>query len=179
MTEIAGSGSISQRHRSADPDPDPPQNVMDPQHCNEVKKLLLFTLILISNFFHVLLYVVLLKCAWGHFEQNLDERLRVVELWGEPPDKPAAVLNLAQQPHPFLLQSRRRRIRILQLWTMICRYIGEGAVWGFFSLGGPKILPKSQKRPAKCVYCVYSFPPCCWNLCQVGRQFLSVVESST
>ncbi len=33
MTKIAGSGSISQRHGSADPDPDPPQNVMDPQHC--------------------------------------------------------------------------------------------------------------------------------------------------
>jgi hypothetical protein len=27
----SGSGSISQRHGSADPDP--PQNVMDPQHC--------------------------------------------------------------------------------------------------------------------------------------------------
>jgi hypothetical protein len=39
MTKIAGSGSISQRHGSADPDPDPdpdlPQNVMDPQHCNK------------------------------------------------------------------------------------------------------------------------------------------------
>ena len=34
MTKIAGSGSISQRHGSADPDPDPPQNVMDPQHCS-------------------------------------------------------------------------------------------------------------------------------------------------
>jgi hypothetical protein len=33
MTKIAGSGSISQRHGSADPDPDPYQNVMDPQHC--------------------------------------------------------------------------------------------------------------------------------------------------
>jgi hypothetical protein len=34
MTKIAGSGSepISQRHGSEDPDPDPPQNVMDPQH---------------------------------------------------------------------------------------------------------------------------------------------------
>jgi hypothetical protein len=36
MTKIAGSGSgsISQRHGSVDPDldPDPPQNVMDPQH---------------------------------------------------------------------------------------------------------------------------------------------------
>ena len=31
--KIAGSGSISQRHGSEDPDPDPPQNVMDPQHC--------------------------------------------------------------------------------------------------------------------------------------------------
>jgi hypothetical protein len=30
MTKIAG--SISQRHKSADPDPDPHQNVMDPQH---------------------------------------------------------------------------------------------------------------------------------------------------
>jgi hypothetical protein len=32
MTKIAGSGSISQRHGSEDPDPDSPQNVMDPQH---------------------------------------------------------------------------------------------------------------------------------------------------
>jgi hypothetical protein len=32
MTKMAGSGSISQRHGSADPDPDPSQNVMDPQH---------------------------------------------------------------------------------------------------------------------------------------------------
>ncbi len=30
--KIAGSGSISQKHGSADPDPDPPQNVMDPEH---------------------------------------------------------------------------------------------------------------------------------------------------
>jgi hypothetical protein len=30
MTKIVGSGSISQRHGSVDPDP--PQNVMDPQH---------------------------------------------------------------------------------------------------------------------------------------------------
>jgi hypothetical protein len=37
MTKIAGpgsgSGSISQRHGSADPDQDPHQNVMDPRHC--------------------------------------------------------------------------------------------------------------------------------------------------
>ncbi len=41
MTKIAGSGSaswsesgwIGRRYGSADPDPDPPQNVMDPQHC--------------------------------------------------------------------------------------------------------------------------------------------------
>jgi hypothetical protein len=34
MTKIEGSaGSISQRHGSADPDPDPRQNVMNPQHC--------------------------------------------------------------------------------------------------------------------------------------------------
>ncbi len=34
MTKIAGSGTgyISQRHGSGDPDPDPLQNVMDPQH---------------------------------------------------------------------------------------------------------------------------------------------------
>jgi hypothetical protein len=40
MTKVAGSGSgfISQRHGSADPDldPDPPQNDMDPQHWMEV-----------------------------------------------------------------------------------------------------------------------------------------------
>jgi hypothetical protein len=39
MTKIAvsgsasRSGSFSQRHGSADPDPDPHKNVMDPQHC--------------------------------------------------------------------------------------------------------------------------------------------------
>jgi hypothetical protein len=33
--EGSGSGSISQRHGSADPDLDPHQNVMDPQHCPE------------------------------------------------------------------------------------------------------------------------------------------------
>jgi hypothetical protein len=33
MTKIAGSGSNSQRHGSADPDPDPRQNVVDPEHC--------------------------------------------------------------------------------------------------------------------------------------------------
>jgi hypothetical protein len=33
MTKIAGSGSISQRHGSADPDPEQHQNVMDPEHC--------------------------------------------------------------------------------------------------------------------------------------------------
>jgi hypothetical protein len=33
MTKIAGSGSISLRHGSADPDPDPHQHVMDQQHC--------------------------------------------------------------------------------------------------------------------------------------------------
>jgi hypothetical protein len=31
----SGSGSINQRHGSADPDPDPPQNFMDPQHCGK------------------------------------------------------------------------------------------------------------------------------------------------
>jgi hypothetical protein len=40
MTKIAGcrsgSGSISQRHGSANPVPDPHQNVMDPQHCCQV-----------------------------------------------------------------------------------------------------------------------------------------------
>jgi hypothetical protein len=40
MTKIAGSGSISQRHGSADPDPDPPQNGMDPEHCIELNSCL-------------------------------------------------------------------------------------------------------------------------------------------
>jgi hypothetical protein len=30
---LTGSGSISQRHGCADPDPDPHQNVMDLEHC--------------------------------------------------------------------------------------------------------------------------------------------------
>ncbi len=42
MTKIAGSGSesISERHRSADPDPH--QNVMDPQHRCEEPSLMLW-----------------------------------------------------------------------------------------------------------------------------------------
>ncbi len=36
MTKIAGSGSISQKHGSADPDPH--QNIMDPEHCLEHNK---------------------------------------------------------------------------------------------------------------------------------------------
>jgi hypothetical protein len=33
MKKKAGSGSISQWHGSADLDPDPHQDVMDPEHC--------------------------------------------------------------------------------------------------------------------------------------------------
>jgi hypothetical protein len=33
--KIEGYGSISQTHESADPDPDPHQNFMDPQHWKE------------------------------------------------------------------------------------------------------------------------------------------------
>jgi hypothetical protein len=44
VTKIAGSGSesgsTSQRHGSADPDPDPPQNFMDPEHCEKPLKTL-------------------------------------------------------------------------------------------------------------------------------------------
>jgi hypothetical protein len=36
MMKIEGSGSISQRHGSADPDPY--QNVMDPQHCYQEER---------------------------------------------------------------------------------------------------------------------------------------------
>jgi hypothetical protein len=35
--KVEGSGSISQRHGSADPDPDPHQNVMDPEHWFQVE----------------------------------------------------------------------------------------------------------------------------------------------
>jgi hypothetical protein len=34
--KIEGSGSISKRHGSADLDPDPHQNVMDPEHCVKI-----------------------------------------------------------------------------------------------------------------------------------------------
>ena len=47
VTKIAGSGSISQRHGSADPDPDPDpnQNVMDPGTERNTKKILMLTYI--------------------------------------------------------------------------------------------------------------------------------------
>ncbi len=42
MTKIAGSGTISQKHGFEDPDPDPPQNVMDPEHCGKPLALVLY-----------------------------------------------------------------------------------------------------------------------------------------
>jgi hypothetical protein len=42
MTKIAGFGSISQRHGSADPDPDPLQNVMDPERNTAVSFVVLY-----------------------------------------------------------------------------------------------------------------------------------------
>jgi hypothetical protein len=36
--KIAGSGSNSQRHGSANPDLDPQQNVMDPQNCQKPQR---------------------------------------------------------------------------------------------------------------------------------------------
>ncbi len=50
MTKIAGSESISQKHGSEDPDPDPPQNVMDPEHCN-LENFILF----LNNFKNIIL----------------------------------------------------------------------------------------------------------------------------
>ncbi len=52
MKKIAGSGSISQRHGS--PDPDPHQNVMDPEHCakeeqTRFKYLLYFSFSFLEN----------------------------------------------------------------------------------------------------------------------------------
>jgi hypothetical protein len=49
------SGSVSQRHGSADPDPDPPQNVMDPQHwLKSLKCFISNPFFPISGFVHVL-----------------------------------------------------------------------------------------------------------------------------
>ncbi len=50
MTKIAGSASISQRNSSADPDPY--QNVMDPQHCRNPILLILLFQLLIPCFFN-------------------------------------------------------------------------------------------------------------------------------
>jgi hypothetical protein len=49
MTKIAGSGSISQRHGSANPDPDPHLNVMDPEHCRKTIKMFLFADLLLLS----------------------------------------------------------------------------------------------------------------------------------
>jgi hypothetical protein len=45
MMKREESGSISQRHGSADLDPDPHQNVMDPQHCREQFRVALLRLV--------------------------------------------------------------------------------------------------------------------------------------
>ncbi len=49
MTKIAGYGSISQRHGSADLDPDPHSNIIDPEHCL-FYFIILFTSLLIWPF---------------------------------------------------------------------------------------------------------------------------------
>ncbi len=59
--------------------------------------------------------------------------------------------------------------------------IDEGVVWGFSWLGatGGRFCHKhkTQKGPAKCVYCVWCtlFPSCGWNLCQFGRHHHGLV----
>jgi hypothetical protein len=63
MTKIEGSGSISQRHGSADPDP--PENVMDPQHCYQLRYAapsLIYALMIIE---HIVYCTVILskQCA--------------------------------------------------------------------------------------------------------------------
>ncbi len=47
MIKITGSGSgfISQKHGSADPDPDPPKNVMDPEHWLVEINILLYSIL--------------------------------------------------------------------------------------------------------------------------------------
>ncbi len=65
-------------------------------------------------------------------------------------------------------------------------YRWEWVVWGLFLIGGhwPKILPQNSKGgqlnvcTVHCVCVLRTFPPFGWNLCQVGRQFLSVVDNS-
>jgi hypothetical protein len=53
VTKIAGSGFgfISQRHRSVDPEPDPNQNVMDPQHWKIERKNFIYLLHAISRYY--------------------------------------------------------------------------------------------------------------------------------
>jgi hypothetical protein len=64
MTKIVGfgSGSISQRHGSADPNPAPHQNVMDPEHCRKP----IFLLII-----HIWLNPELFRLGGSGFEMNL------------------------------------------------------------------------------------------------------------
>jgi hypothetical protein len=50
MTKIVESGSISKRHGSADPDPDPHQNVMDPQISSQFKFSTIFEEIILYLF---------------------------------------------------------------------------------------------------------------------------------
>jgi hypothetical protein len=80
MTKKAGSGSISQKHGSADPDPDPPQNVMDPHHC--LKEILVAnaTLFLDSYFIyniddgkeHIMNTIFLLEVLYGGCGLDVD-----------------------------------------------------------------------------------------------------------
>ncbi len=65
------SGSISQRHGSADPDP--PQNVMDPQHCIAVKSISVFYIIFAPfNSICFVLFTCFRNSSWPKLPRQID-----------------------------------------------------------------------------------------------------------
>ncbi len=59
----SASGSVRQRYRSEEPDPDPPQNVADPQHCWCLQK----TIFIRRTNCTILSECGLTGCSWGRW----------------------------------------------------------------------------------------------------------------
>ncbi len=92
-------------------------------------------------------------------------------------------------PHQKHYARGRKNHRCINSYYVLCIdevVVGSGREWwGGFPYCEPLAEDSATKlnrdKPAICMYCVLCpvlFYPCSWNLCQIGRQFLSVVDNS-
>ncbi len=148
MTKIAGSRSISQRHGSADPDPDPHQNAMDPKQW-----LKRFSISLII--FQKCMAFPFWRCVWA---RRADPQTR----WA-PQDRTAR--DQADTPS----HQRDSALSLLPLLLLLLWRVE----WGLWSGRSAREslwqtwdrLPRAHKQQSQCSY----LEPVLWILIQNGK----------